>query len=45
MIKPTALAQGDLDLLILKIKELKKEAANWNRLSAAISRVAPLKGA
>ena len=26
-------------------KELEKEAANWNRLSAAISRVAPLKEA
>jgi len=26
-------------------KELEKEAANWNRLSAAISRLAPLKEA
>src|SRR5262245_62614962 len=51
--KPTDPFQGALDLRILKIlvlkslhgKELEQEAANWNRLSSAISRVAPLKEA
>ena len=37
MSKPTDLVQGT--------KELEKEAANWNRLSAAISRVVKLKEA
>jgi hypothetical protein len=46
--KPTDLVQGTLDLLILTLlgrKELEKEAANWDRLSTAISRVVRLKEA
>ncbi len=55
--RPSDLVQGTLDLLILKIlaleplhgcpgrRHLEREAANWDRLSAAISLVVKLREA